>query len=174
MTSSDPPPGSATRRKLLGWSGVGAVGAVAAYLGWSRSSSSVRPRDSVMQSPPAKPAISSTPEEPLEQPAPAAAAAAFDREAFVPHLNSDFTVVQEGRDSGTCRLVEVGPASRIASRTQAYTCFTLVFEADFLFLREGGLCKVQHAQMPEMQLFLSPVGRPGRKVLLEAVFTQAI
>lgn len=174
MTPSDSSAGNATRRKVLGWGGVGAIGGLAAYLGWSRDSRS--PQATALPKPaaaaPAAPAVAP---QVNEAPATAApAATAFSREAFLPHVNSNFTVVQEGVDSGTCRLVEVGPASRISSRTQAYTCFTLVFEADFFFLREGGICKVRHEQMPEMQFFLSPVGRPGRKMLLEAAFTQAV
>lgn len=162
------------RRNLLGWGSVTGVAALAAYLGWTRSSpqpltppSAVKPH-----AVPASPAH--TAETVTEEPPQAEAVTAFSREAFLPHLQTDFTLIHVGDSSAECRLVEVSPETRIASGKQAYACFTILFAAAPSFLREGGICRVKHAKMGEMQLFLTPVGKPGETTRLEAAFTQAV
>lgn len=108
------------------------------------------------------------------EPAPSEASTAFGRDAFVPHVNSEFTIIHEGNDSTTCRLITVGEELRMTSSKQNYSSFSLLFEAQPTFLRQGGFCRVQHAKMGEMQFFLSPVGITGRTAFLEAIFNLAI
>jgi hypothetical protein len=171
---SDSSPASATRRHLLGWSGVAGIATLAAYLGWNRSgplpqaaTTAVKPRNS-----PTNPAHAAEAE--ADAPPPAVIVNEFSREAFLPHLDTDFTLIHEGDTSAECRLVAVSPETRISSSKQTYTSFTILFAAEPTFLREGGICRVKHAKMGEMQIFLSPVGKPGATARLEAAFTQAV
>ncbi len=163
------------RRKILGLSSLAGLGALATYLGWNRSSPA--PHATAPASPP-RPLSSTTPHHaeqvPETPPQPVADTTVFRRDAFVPHLNSDFTIIHAGDDSAECRLIEVSPERRISSAKQTYTSFTLLFTAGPAFLREGGICRVKHKEMGEMQFFLSPVGKPGAKTMLEAAFTQAV
>lgn len=174
MNSPENPASKATRRKVLTLSGLGAVAGVATYLGWARISVAPHVASSTTKTP-----VAAAKPMPIEEALPAETAGAeaarlFEREAFVPHVNSEFTIIHEGDDSASCRLIEVGAASRMSSSKQTFSSFTLLFEAQPSFLRAGGFCKVQHAKMGEMQFFLSPVGKPGQKALLEAVFSLAI
>lgn len=169
--TSDLSAASAKRRKLLGWGGGTFIAALATYLGWQRSSQTpptsspaVPARAKPQQ---AAPAVAEAPPQP-------ASPGVFSREAFVPHLNTSFTLVHEGGASAECRLLEVSPEKRITAPKQTYTSFTLLFEAKPTFLRNGGICRVKHSAMSEMQIFLSPVGKPGAKTLLEAAFTLAV
>lgn len=174
MTSSDSSTGSATRRKVLGWGGLGAVGGIAAYLGWSQNGEAPHAQATHAATPPTpKPATVAETAAVAEEPAATAASGSIERAAFVPHVQSEFTLIHEGDNSATCRLIEVSPETRITSGKQSYVAFTLLFEASPFFLREGGNCRVQHSKMGEMQFYLSPVGKPGRTALLEAAFTLA-
>lgn len=173
MTSSESSAGSTTRRKLLGWGGLGTLGGLAVYLGWSRTGDAP-PHVQASATPMPKPAPAVAQTVVKDEPVAAASTSLFEREAFVPHVRSEFTIIHEGDDSASCRLLEVSPETRISSGKQNYTSFTLLFEADSFFLREGGICRVKHAKMGEMQFFLSPVGKSGRKALLEAAFTLAV
>ncbi|OYW70611.1 MAG: hypothetical protein B7Z37_30220 [Verrucomicrobia bacterium 12-59-8] len=161
-----------TRRKLLGISSLGLAGGVATYLGWTRSSGVPQPvQPAATPSPKTKPvAMEETP--PPEPAAPAPTL--FQREAFLPHVDSEFTLIHEGDATASCRLLSVGPESRTSSSKQTYSSFSLLFEAQPTFLRDGGLCQVEHTVMGQMQFFLSPVGKPGRTALLEAVFNLAV
>lgn len=163
----------ATRRKLLGLGLLGLTGGLASYLGWMRlggAARAVRPEmASLHKAMPVEVENAETPEPAASQPS-----TLFEREAFLPHVNSEFTIIHEGHDSASCRLIEVGEESRTSSGKQTYVSFSLLFEAQPAFLREGGFCKVEHVKMGEMQFFLSPVGKPGRTALLEAVFNLAI
>jgi hypothetical protein len=171
---SDSSVASAMRRKILGLGGVAGVATLATYLGWTRNSTA--PQASAPATPP-HPAHSFKPHasEPVaEAPQQPVADTAFSRDAFVPHLNTDFNIIHVGDDSAQCRLIEVSAERRISSGKQTYAAFTLLFSAGPLFLRDGGICRVKHKAMGEMEFFLTPVGKPGAKTMLEAAFTQAV
>lgn len=174
MNSSPSSASSATRRKLLSLGGIGTLGGVAAYFGWSRSEVSPQVQASAMPSPVATPRPPAPVEALTEEAVSSPASGVFNRNAFIPHLRSDFTLVHPGDDSAVCRLLEVGPESRISTPKGDYISFTLLFEANSAFLPEGGICRVQHAKMDKMEFFVSPIGKPGKKALLEAVFNLPI
>lgn len=104
---------------------------------------------------------------------PAPAPAVFDREAFVPHLNTDFTLRQSAVSSAACELVEVSPAKEMQTDKGAFVSFSLLFAApNNHFLINGGTCRVTHPALAEMEFFLTPVGNGKKKHLIEACFTQ--
>lgn len=169
---SDSSVASSMRRKILGLGGVAGVATLATYLGWTRNSPA--PQASAPAAPP-HPAFKPHASEPLaEAPQQPVAATIFSRDAFLPHLNTDFTIIHVGDDSAQCRLIEVSAERRISSSKQTYASFSILFSAGPLFLRDGGICSVKHKEMGEMQIFLTPVGKPGAKTMLEAAFTQAV
>ena len=173
LTSSTSSAASVMRRKILGWGGATSIAALVTYLGWNRGT--VKPGTPAQAAPhPALPsdarhstAQTEAAQEPVED-------TTFTREAFLPHLNTDFTIIPEGMNASECRLIEVSAERRISSPKTTYISFTLLFSASPTFLPAGGTCRIKHKKMDEMMLFLSHVGKPGTKTMLEAAFTQAI
>lgn len=161
---------SRTRRALLGLGGIGIATGVAGYLGWkdsdetSSSGTQAAARDSASSPTPIE--GSQTSEAPPET-TPSVST------KFLPHLKTNFTVQSES-GSHACKLVEVSPEKHQVTPKATWATFSLFFEAPAGFLAEGGICRVSHPQMEEMELFLSPVGRTKDKALLQAAFTQSI
>ncbi len=169
MNAPETSAASATRRKILALGGVGTVAGVAAYLGWDKSSA-----PQVASAPKPAPAAATTPAAPTAPAAtPSDAGLSFSRDAFVPHLNSEFSLQPEEGKAGKCKLIEVSEETSITAPKKTYKSFSLTFEADAAFLRDGGLCQVTHPQMGRMDFFLSPFGKTAKKARLQAIFTLA-
>jgi hypothetical protein len=159
---------SFTRRRILGLGGAGAMGGLACYFGWPASETpqapTVRARDK--QTPAGQAGIQET-----AQATVAPSPGALRRDDFLPHLNSQFRL---GSASGTCKLIEVGPARKLASPTTEYVSFSLLFAAPTGFLAESQIHPLSHEKMKTMELFISPVGQSKDHVYLEAVCCQRV
>lgn len=157
----DPSAASPTRRKILGWGGIGVVAGVTGFLGW--------PRLGKTADTPAVAASSTTvrPESVPTDPAPPAGS--IRREDFLPHLNSEFQL-----DDTSCKLIDVSAAESLVSPTARFTSYSLLFAAPKDFVAESRIHRLSHARMETMDLFLSPVGKPGERVYLEAVCSQRV
>lgn len=162
MENASPSP---SRRHLIAWGGATAVGGLAAYLGWPADSP---PSSTAPGVTPAK--VAAEKQQPAE--VPPVPAGPFNRDLFVPHLNSEFTLKANASASATCKLVEVSPASVMKTPKGTFVAFSIVFESHPDFLKDGSICEVTHPGLQPMQLFVSPVGKAKKdKTLLEAAFT---
>lgn len=151
-----------SRRQLIAWSGAAAATGLAAYLGWPSSET-----PTVAPAAPSK--VKADPQKPAElAPVPAGP---INRDLFVPHLGSEFTLKHNAVASAACKLVEVSPATVMKTAKGTFVAFTLLFEAHQAFLKEGGTCHVSHPQLSEMDFHLTPIGDGKKKHLLEACFT---
>lgn len=157
-------PVSLTRRRILGWGSAGAIGGVAAYLGWPRHESGDVAEVKLA-------AVKSSAATPEPQPtAPPTVAGAIRRDDFLPHLKSTFQL-----DSGNrCTLVEVGAALETASSTASFTAFSLLFAAPVDSPAESRIHQLTHPQMGTLDLFISPVGQSKEHVYLEAICSQRV
>jgi hypothetical protein len=156
-------PSACTRRRILGWSSMGALGGLATYLGWPSDKST---RGGNIPAATKRQAVATPPAMPGEaQPV----ADAISREDFLPHLNSQFRV-----DGTDCTLVEVSTAQQMVSPSAEFTSFSLLFAGPSGFVAESRSYSLEHAKMGEMSLFLSPVGLVKDRVYLEAVLSHRV
>ena len=160
----DPSPTSAarslTRRRILGWGGVGAIGGITGYLAWPR-----HPSGSVAAINPPSPKSSAASSLPHSA-APQTAASGIRRDDFLPHLKSTFQL-----DSGNrCVLIEVSAAQE----TSNFSSFSLLFTAPVDSTAESRIYQITHPQMDTLDLFLSPIGHSKEHVFLEAVCSQRV
>lgn len=163
---------SRTRRALLGLGGVGLATGVVGYLGWKGSNGKPEALESQSQTKTTSTATS----EIREEQAPSLneeAATPVASAKFQPHLKTNFTIQSEG-GTNACKLVQISAEKHQKMPEATWATFCLLFEAPAGFLAEGGICQVSHPQLGEMELFLSPVGNPKVKTLLQAAFAQRI
>lgn len=101
----------------------------------------------------------------------------LSRECFLPLLGSDFHLSRDASagPSGKCRLVGVSPNQLTGPHASLqFISFSLLF-ASSSPLTEGGIHPLTHPSLPDMELFLSPVGgRQDSACYLEAVFSQRV
>lgn len=98
----------------------------------------------------------------------------FTRETFLPLLKTQFGA-SNGQPGGmSLKLVEVSAAATLVHGPVKFNSFSLLFEAPQGSPAEGMIYRLSHPQLAEMDLFLSPVGRPLDRVCYEAAFTQKI
>lgn len=155
--SADP-----SRRHVIAWSGAAAATGLAAYFGWPSDET-----PTVATAAPSK--VKAATQQPAEvAPVPAGP---INRDLFLPHLGSEFTLKHNAVASAACKLVEVSPASVMKTEKGTFVAFALVFEAHEGFLKDGGTCHVSHPQLSEMDFHLTPIGNSKKKHLLEACFT---
>ncbi len=96
-----------------------------------------------------------------------------ERDAFLPHLRSEFQIRDEASSGVRAILVQVGELEVTSGHRGTFGSYSLMFEVPRGYLADGGICDVQHGQMGDMSFFLSPVGRSSKdKSMLEAVFSQ--
>lgn len=170
MPSQDPTPSepkSIARRSLLAAGGSAAVLGVAGYMGWRN-----------FQKPSSSAPVTGTPQM-LSGNSPSEFSAPIAQEGkFQPYLNSDFSLELTNATSfaspTVCRLVSISPEQRQETFKGTFVAFSLLFEAPANALPEGGICRVKHAELEEMELFVSPVGKAKGKTLLEAVFSSRV
>lgn len=93
--------------------------------------------------------------------------AQLSREWFLPHLQSHFQVANHF----PLRLAEISPETGLRNGAISYTAFTLLFEGPANCDTPEGIHRLQHEVLGEMDLFLSPVGRPSTRACYEAAFT---
>jgi hypothetical protein len=156
---------SPKRRMMLAGLGAGMCAAVVGALRWPKTEyaentdkSPVRPsRDS--DAAPISSAETAD-DAPLTPPQ-------LSREWFLPHLRSDFQMA----DHPPLRLAEISPATGMRNGAISYTAFTLLFEGPTNCDTPEGIHRLRHETLGEMDLFLSPVGRPGARPYYEAAFT---
>ena len=161
---------SRTRRALLGLGGIGIATGVAGYLGWRNSD---KTSSSGTQAAAPNSTASPTPIEGIQTAEALPETEPLASMKFLPHLKTNFTLQSES-GSHACKLVEVTPEKHQKTPKATWATFSLFFEAPAGFLAEGGICRVSHPQLEEMELFLSPVGRTKDKALLQAAFSQSI
>lgn len=167
----DSPGFSRIRRALLGLGGVGLATGVASYLGLRRPDDKA-PQGATQAESKAAPATPTQISE--EQPAAVVSEETPVASAkFLPHLKTNFTIQSEGAGNA-CKLVQISAEKHQKMPDATWATFVLLFEAPAGFLAEGGICRVSHPQLEEMELFLSPIGNPKEKVLLQAAFAQRI
>lgn len=169
MSAPESTPASPTRRRILAWTGAGALGGIACYLGWPKGPGTPT---TAGHTTPHRPATSSA-----EAPAPdlheipaSATAALPGREDFLPHLKSAFRL-----DDGTdCTLTEVGASQTQTAPSATFTSFSLIFTAPVRSDSDGRIHQVTHPELGTLDLFLSPVGHSKEHTYLEAVFSQRV
>jgi hypothetical protein len=159
---------SPKRRMMLAGLSAGLCGAIFAALRWPASPGQ-DPKDQVRPLQAKAPGKTS----PIEISADETAGvetinpSPWSREWFSPHVRSDFQVA----DHGSLRLIEVSPASELHNGAVAYTSFTLLFEGPADPVTPEGIHRLSHGVLGEMDLFLTPVGRPTTRTCYEAAFT---
>jgi hypothetical protein len=155
-------PCSPTRRRILGWTGIGALAGAAGYLGLPaiRKTESPAPASSAARPRPASSAAQSV-------------ADPSGSERFLPHLGSEFQLEAPSL-SAVCRLVEVSGTEITDAPTARYATYSLLFAAPQDFPAESRIYRVTHAHMETMELFLSPVGRSDERIHLEVVLSQRV
>lgn len=168
----DSPGFSRIRRALLGLGGVGLATGVASYLGLRRSDNKALQGTAQGESK-AAPGSSPTQISEGQSPAPVTEETPVASAKFLPHLKTNFTIQSEGAGN-TCKLVKISAEQHQKMPDVTWATFALIFEAPAGFLAEGGICRVSHPQLEEMELFLSPIGNPKEKYLLQAAFSQRI
>lgn len=165
--STHPVSSSLTRRRILGWSGVGIIAGVTGYLGWPKNSKPVaHPGTGTTQ----RAADTARPmaDEPMAE-------VLVGREAFVAHLKSEFQIESADHSlASACRLIEVSDEISLTSPTARFTSFSLLFTAPKGFAAQSQIYRLTHPQMEPMDLFLSPVGKSDEVVHLEAVCSQKV
>jgi hypothetical protein len=152
---------------MLAGFGAGVCGAIFAALRWPESvgndsKDSARPiqTKATGQAPPTEFTANET----------ATIPSSWSREWFSPHVRSEFQVA----DYGSLRLIEVSPASELRNGPVSYAAFTLLFEGPTDLVTPEGIHRLKHEVLGEMDLFLSPVGRPGLRAYYEAAFTRKV
>lgn len=167
MAASQDPAHFCTRRRILGWGGVGVISGFAGYWSWLRHPSESAVRATSI------PSIATAPspvDAPLESPASATTTGGIHREEFLPHLKSLFQLDSHSR----CTLVEVSAAQKIFSPTAEFTAFSLLFVAPGDFAAESKTYRLTHSHLGPLDLFISPVGRSKDQVHLEAICSQRV
>lgn len=160
--ATDHSPSSLSRRRILGWSGIGILAGAFGYLGLPAMRKAENPA----------PAGSAA--RPRSEPsAPAPPADLTGRDRFLPHLDSEFRLEAPSL-SATCRLVEVSETEIMVAPSARYASYSLLFSATKDFLAESRIYRLSHDRMETMELFLSPVGRSGDRVHLEAICNQRV
>lgn len=156
----------ATRRSVLAWTGASlATALTAAWPGAARAA--LAPADSGKFS--------------LFPTGPTPPDTNLSRERFLPLLGSEFQFQPVSGDSQVtspirARLAEVSPHQ--LTRTEQplrFVSFSLLFSCPRT-PAEGGILRLQHPALPELELFLSPVGKTATdgSGLLEAICSQRV
>lgn len=92
-------------------------------------------------------------------------------EMFEPHVGSSFWVELADGDRVELRLTRVGKVMESeAARLQRHP-FSLYFEGPRSRLLEQRIYHVSHGAVPEMDIFIVPVGQTAQTYQYEAVFT---
>lgn len=153
---------SPARRVILALGATGLVAGIAGYVGLKGTGTSQSPANAAGASPKsAGPTV-------IDTSAPAVVTEAT--RDFHAHLNTEFVVTSPDSGESRCKLIAVSPEVRQDTFKGSFVSFTLLFKASGRFLPEGGICRVSHENMKEMEIFLSPVGRTDKETTLEAVF----
>lgn len=156
---------SPKRRMMLAGLGAGLCAAAVGALRWPKTES-VRNDEKTPARPPKTRAaeqdsLAETTGEPLSIPA------QLSREWFLPHLRSSFQIA----DRPPLRLTEISPSTSLRNGAISYIAFTVLFEGPANCDTPEGIHHLSHAVLGEMDLFLSPVGRPNGRTCYEAAFT---
>jgi hypothetical protein len=151
-----------TRRAILRWGGFGILAGVAGYSAWPKAPKGRSTAGMIASSP--------TDE---SHPAPEPPAYLAGRDGFHSYLGSDFQI-EAGPDSTTCRLVNVSETDSMTAPAGRFESFSLLFSAPVNFPAESRIYRLSHPQMESMELFLSPVGKPGESIYLEAVCSKRV
>jgi hypothetical protein len=160
--NTTPPAASshATRRSVLAWTGAGlATALTGAWPGAARAADSGY--SGVIPADPGSPDTS------------------LSRERFLPLLGSQFQFHPASANflaaaPVRCRLIEVSPHQVTGTEHPLrFVSFSLLFHCPEI-PAEGGIQRLQHPALPELELFLAPVGKPAAdgSGLLEAVCSQ--
>ncbi|MFD0894874.1 hypothetical protein KBB96_04345 [Luteolibacter ambystomatis] len=121
------------------------------------------------------PRVSNAAETPVEESPFASAPNVPDRlsrDWFLPHLNSRFSMSLTGSSTVDMTLSEVSAETRIHNDANAYTAFTILFDAPKGSPAAEGIYHIRHPQLGEMDLFLAPVGNTIARLQYEAAFTR--
>lgn len=155
---------SPSRRLILSIGGTGLLGGILGYFGMRNTGPS---RTSVKTS---TVSSSGTPTV-ISHSDPTAGEIPQD---FQSYLNTEFFITPLGFGEARCKLTEVTPKVRQDTFKGSFVSFSLLFKASSGFLPEGGICRVRHEHLQEMEIFLSPVGRADKEMMLEAVFSERV
>jgi hypothetical protein len=158
-----------TRRRILGWGGIGVMAGVAGYLGWPKNPSPAIPASDGSDQPTGTHSPATADAGATEEPPGTWAG----REAFIPHLNSEFQL-ESPAVSTVCRLVEVSAEDLLESPTARFASFSLLFSAPVNFAAESRIYRLTHPRMEPLDLFLSPVGKSTGHIALEAICSRRV
>lgn len=154
---------------MLGWGGVGAVGAITGYFSWPRAEDGLGTVAPVAKAVAETVPVADSPVEAVRSETPPQSGV-IGRDDFLPHLKSVFDL-----DSGVnCTLTEVGAAHKLVGPTAEFTSFSLLFTAPTGITCDSRIYRLTHQKMGELELFLSPIGSSDEVTRLEAVFTQRV
>jgi hypothetical protein len=156
---------SPKRRMMLAGLGAGMCAAVVGALRWPKTESAGNAEKSPVRPPRDSDAARISSAE-TDDDAPLTPTH-WSREWFLPHLRSNFQMAGHP----TLRLAEISPATGMQNGAISYTAFTLLFEGPANCDTPEGIHRLRHETLGEMDLFLSPVGRPGARPYYQAAFT---
>jgi hypothetical protein len=97
-----------------------------------------------------------------------------ERDAFIPHLRSEFQIREESGRSLRLILVEVGEVELMKGHLGTFASYSLLFEGHPGFSGLSRTCLLEHPQLGSLELFLSAVGEVKQKCRLQAVFSQRV
>lgn len=99
----------------------------------------------------------------------------LSRSSFAPYLHNDFQLQAGGLGKIiTAKLIEVSSERTQHTHKGVFSDFSILFEAPRYVSPDEGLFLVSHSLKGSVEIFLSPVGRSEKHILLQAVFSQRI
>ena len=90
-------------------------------------------------------------------------------ESFSSHLNQNFTIILPEGMSISAELIEI-TVNKTAGESSRRKSFSLVFRTDGEQKFDQGIYKVRHENMPELDIFLVPIGPDSKGLCYEAIF----
>ncbi len=151
-----------TRRTALAWGGVLVGGSAAAILGWRLA---LGARHHAGQTAVAAPPVRS-PNASASEAMPVADSP-LRHEIFSSLLNQTFHIGEAGVP---CQLVEVSAPQTAETIKGTFVTFSLIFEAPPRSISpDGEIQQISHSTAGRFEMFLAPVGKPGRVQFLQAV-----
>lgn len=170
MNSDHSSVASPNRRLIVAGLGAGVCAAAVGILRWPTAA----PVDALATPSPsttAKAGPESISTKSIETPSVASTSGQFGRDTFLPHLDTRFEITAEGLGSSSTKLVKISEKDTLRNGDVSYEGFSLLFDGPLNTPADGAIYRLRHAQLGEMELFLSPVGSTKDRTIFEAAFT---
>lgn len=90
-------------------------------------------------------------------------------EHFSSHINQNFSIILPDETSISAELIEV-TVNKAPGESSRRKSFSLVFRTDGEPKFDQGIYTVRHENMPELDIFLVPIGPDSKGFCYEAIF----